>query len=741
MITPRPARFSIFCGLRPLPNGETQSCCTVISPVCVALHAPNDVTGKKRPKKEILGSFRNVYKPEDSQSHRFKDLCIPLVVGFLQGSSSLLFAYGVSGSGKTYTMVGAESDPGIIPRCLDVIFNSIGDRLNEPYTIVFNSHSGEFIRLTDAERMLERQRREILPSIMNSAKTQPSTTGQGNRIRDPSRFFCAGGMEQSRFTLIVSYVEVYNKNIHDLLDDSAWSHRLEGQFKKALRRDTQGDVFVGECTHVEVRSSDDAYEVFMKGNQRRKLSETMANSGSTRGHGVFTVHLVRLDDPAYNHADKTTVAIISKLCLVDLAGCERQCKAKTTGHRLQEAGHINTSLLVLRKCIEVMRTNQKQCDQKLVVPYRDSKLTMLLKYFFEGHGRTFMLLCMNPSCRDYEENVRALQFAEITQDLENVTASGATIAKHVNIKTKDDPKINGEMAPTSSEDTYSVSQMGNSIIKRMDQNLRAYTKIIDKLQLIESEWKAMSKKVDVFSRRLKEKEKVEAQLATENHVLLNENRNLKTRIDELLVDLDVHKRKQEFVSHEDVTRMCNANDTTATTTTYRTEYIVTPWNLETITHTPKSISRIRGLHYRHRRSSSGHETWINHKPRDIQIKDQILQPRFNRRSKSYDVCSSRMLDDLTGPHAANRYALIHQEKSGRGDLKTEVLKADVYPTTTGGAKVVFKEVESVQSSQSLSRKRALFDSDKETESGDHVLSTITNDPRITKITRYDHNFK
>ncbi|KAM7298198.1 kinesin-like protein KIF23 [Ixodes scapularis] len=99
--------------------------------------------------------------------------------------------------------------------------------------------------------------------------------------------------------------------------------------------------------------------------------------------------------------DKNAVTI-SQLSLVDLAGSERTDRTGSTGYRLREAGNINSSLMVLRTCIEILRENQTTGSNKMV-PYRDTKLTHLFKNFFDGEGKVRMIVCVNPRPDDYDE--------------------------------------------------------------------------------------------------------------------------------------------------------------------------------------------------------------------------------------------------------------------------------------------------------------------------------------------------
>ncbi|VDP78516.1 unnamed protein product [Echinostoma caproni] len=196
-----------------------------------------------------------------------------------------------------------------------------------------------------------------------------------------------------------------------------------------LREDAHRNVYVSGSIEVEVKTADDALQVFTTGLKRRRIGQTALNSESSRSHCIFTIRLVRTGyDEKYDEAiEDKNLLVISQLCLVDLAGSERAHRAGTQGDRLKEASSINSSLMNLRKCIEMLREIQRtgQWAQGLatpggttrVVPYRDKRLTHLFKNFFEGNGRVVILVCVHQSVEDYDETMHVLKFAESSQEV------------------------------------------------------------------------------------------------------------------------------------------------------------------------------------------------------------------------------------------------------------------------------------------------------------------------------------
>ncbi|CAB1322548.1 unnamed protein product [Coregonus sp. 'balchen'] len=178
-------------------------------------------------------------------------------------------------------------------------------------------------------------------------------------------------------------------------------------------------MYVAGCTEVEVKSTEEAFEVFWRGQKKRRIANTQLNRESSRSHSVFIIKLAQapLDADGDNILQDKNQVSVSQLCLVDLAGSERTSRTRAEGNRLREAGNINQSLMTLRTCIEVLRENQ-MCGTNKMVPYRDSKVTHLFKNYFDGEGKVRMVVCVNPKADDYEETMLVMRFAEMTQEVE-----------------------------------------------------------------------------------------------------------------------------------------------------------------------------------------------------------------------------------------------------------------------------------------------------------------------------------
>uniref|UniRef100_A0A2K6GAR0 Kinesin-like protein n=1 Tax=Propithecus coquereli TaxID=379532 RepID=A0A2K6GAR0_PROCO len=240
--------------------------------------------------------------------------------------------------------------------------------------------------------------------------------------------------EDSVYGVFVSYIEIYNNYIYDLLEEvpfdpikpkwnSCSTPMRNTDFvppqSKLLREDKNHNMYVAGCTEIEVKSTEEAFEVFWRGQKKRRIANTHLNRESSRSHSVFNIKLVQapLDADGDNVLQEKEQITISQLSLVDLAGSERTNRTRAEGNRLREAGNINQSLMTLRTCMDVLRENQMYGTNKMV-PYRDSKLTHLFKNYFDGEGKVRMIVCVNPKAEDYEESLQVMRFAEVTQEVE-----------------------------------------------------------------------------------------------------------------------------------------------------------------------------------------------------------------------------------------------------------------------------------------------------------------------------------
>ena len=174
--------------------------------------------------------------------------------------------------------------------------------------------------------------------------------------------------EDSVYGVFVSYIEIYNNYIYDLLEEVPFDPiKPKPPQSKLLHEDKNHNMYVAGCTEVEVKSTEEAFEVFWRGQKKRRIANTHLNHESSHSHSVFNIKLVQapLDADGDNVLHEKEQITISQLSLVDLAGSERTNQTKAEGNRLHEGGNINQSLMTLRTCMEVLRENQTYGTNKV----------------------------------------------------------------------------------------------------------------------------------------------------------------------------------------------------------------------------------------------------------------------------------------------------------------------------------------------------------------------------------------
>nr|4OZQ_A Chain A, Chimera of Maltose-binding periplasmic protein and Kinesin family member 14 protein [synthetic construct]4OZQ_B Chain B, Chimera of Maltose-binding periplasmic protein and Kinesin family member 14 protein [synthetic construct] len=287
-------------------------------------------------------SFDECHPGYASQTTVYETLAAPLLDRAFEGYNTCLFAYGQTGSGKSYTMMGLNEEPGIIPRFCEDLFAQI-------------------------------------------AKKQTSEVS---------------------YHLEMSFFEVYNEKIHDLLVCKGEN----GQRKQPLRareHPVSGPYVEGLSMNV-VSSYSDIQSWLELGNKQRATAATGMNDKSSRSHSVFTLVMTQTKTEVVE-GEEHDHRITSRINLVDLAGSERCSTAHSSGQRLKEGVSINKSLLTLGKVISAL--SEQANGKRVFIPYRESTLTWLLKESLGGNSKTAMIATVSPAASNIEETLSTLRYA------------------------------------------------------------------------------------------------------------------------------------------------------------------------------------------------------------------------------------------------------------------------------------------------------------------------------------------
>ncbi|KAG1465436.1 hypothetical protein G6F56_004886 [Rhizopus delemar] len=347
--------------------------------------------------------FSRIFTESTSQQDFFNKTTLPLIQDVLRGENALIFAYGVTNSGKTYSITGTRKQPGLLPRTLDVIFQSIeGYKSESKVKPCMHSLVQTYLHDTEENREIF-QRRPAVKDVWENR----------DRTVIPIE-------ENFEYGIWLSFAEIYTEKIYDLLvpPDELSKRRQPLALKYEY---SSGHKYISGLKEVRVNSIEEACTIMLEGQRNRAEYSTITNHTSSRSHSIFTIRIVRvpidendyvIEDPVY--------ATVSKLSIVDLAGSERLRNTLNIGQRLKEAGNINKSLMVLGQCMETLRHNQikKATGRRaMMVPYRHSKLTELFKSSFEGDGKAVMVVNVNPFDTGFDENSHVMKFAAVAKDV------------------------------------------------------------------------------------------------------------------------------------------------------------------------------------------------------------------------------------------------------------------------------------------------------------------------------------
>lgn len=320
----------------------------------------NDRTNVIRMGEGATFVFDEAFAPTVSQSQLFDVSILPLVMASLKGYNATVLAYGQTGSGKTYTILGPS--------------HAVMEEDD-------NDHAG------------------IIPRALRELFRQLELTRLSNEEEN-----------QFEYEVRVQFLELYGEEIRDLLNSSS-SHKLT--IRDGANSGVEPEV-IG-ASEVKVSSAEEALLCLTRGSLRRVTGATAMNAESSRSHAIMTVVIEQSTSLGGEEGEQETKR--SKFHFVDLAGSERQKRSLAEGKRLKEGIDINKGLLVLGNVISALGDPKKR--GKTFVPYRDSKLTRLLKGSLGGNHKTLMIACVSPSSSNMEESLNCLRYANRAKNIQN----------------------------------------------------------------------------------------------------------------------------------------------------------------------------------------------------------------------------------------------------------------------------------------------------------------------------------
>ena len=280
--------------------------------------------------------FNKIFTEQEKNKDVFEQAIKPTINNVINGYNSTTLAYGVTGTGKTHTIFG------------DLALS--------------NGEDGVAIKAC-----------EYLFNKLNK------------------EYF------SDDYEIKVSYIEIYNENVIDLLNNENENISL------MIIEDPNKGVYVHNVKEFIINNTNELKKLICQGNKRRTMAPTNQNKFSSRSHAILQLSLKR---KTYNEKNNNFDIYYSKFLIVDLAGSERGGLEK--GKRREEGANINKSLFTLGSCINILSDKNKNGK---FIPYRDSKLTRLLKDSLGGNILTVMLVCVSPSGESYDESISSLNYA------------------------------------------------------------------------------------------------------------------------------------------------------------------------------------------------------------------------------------------------------------------------------------------------------------------------------------------
>ncbi|NP_034747.2 kinesin-like protein KIF13A [Mus musculus] len=350
-------KVKVAVRVRPMNRRELElntKCVVEMEGNQTVLHPPpsNTKQGERKPPKVFAFDYC-FWSMDESNTTKyagqevvFKCLGEGILEKAFQGYNACIFAYGQTGSGKSFSMMGHAEQLGLIPRLCCALFQRIALEQNESQT----------------------------------------------------------------FKVEVSYMEIYNEKVRDLLDPKGSRQSLKVREHKVL------GPYVDGLSQLAVTSFEDIESLMSEGNKSRTVAATNMNEESSRSHAVFNIIITQTlyDLQSGNSGEK-----VSKVSLVDLAGSERVSKTGAAGERLKEGSNINKSLTTLGLVISSLADQAAGKGKNKFVPYRDSVLTWLLKDNLGGNSQTSMIATISPAADNYEETLSTLRYADRAKRIVN----------------------------------------------------------------------------------------------------------------------------------------------------------------------------------------------------------------------------------------------------------------------------------------------------------------------------------
>lgn len=469
-----------------------------------------------------------VFGPSANQNLIFQKVAEPLFADFIKGYNCTMLVYGMTSTGKTYTMTGDEKlyngelsdSAGIIPRVLFKLFETL-ELQNEDYVVkcsfveLYNEELKDLLNDSRDSSSLKKLR------IFDSNSIVVASSGSNNSSRKSSR------TNSPRSSTEIAPSTLLRKRVRSTASSNilptTTQHVPSKTQKHQISQDQNGGIYIQNLQEFHITRAKEGIELLQKGLRHRQVATTKMNDFSSRSHTIFTITLYKEHDGE--------IFRVSKMNLVDLAGSENISRSGAQHQRAKEAGSINQSLLTLGRVINSL------ADKSVHVPFRESKLTRLLQDSLGGNTKTALIATISPAKINSEETCSTLQYAAKAKNIKNKPQLGSAIMKDILVK-----NITGELAKIKSD--------------------LLSTKLKEGIYMNQDNYKELTNDLESYKTEVQECKRVIERLSSQNSLLLKDKKasnqvndlqniklqNMRESMGELYNKIEKqHKREQNLV--------------------------------------------------------------------------------------------------------------------------------------------------------------------------------------------------
>lgn len=495
--------------------------------------------------------FDQVFGPDSKQDEIFNEIVEPLFNDFMKGFNCTVLCYGMTSTGKTYTMTGDEklyngelsSDAGIIPRVLFDLFKDLNEKKQTKQNSMDSPTTDDYLVKCSFVELYNEELKDLLASENNINgsvdkklriyDSQATTLNSSNTLKSNISDWKKKDVAPANLQRVSSYNQSYlgsTRRVSSQQDitsrkatiqrSSSLTEESRGAIPPASNSNltssnANGGIFIQNLQEFEIIDPLSGLTLLQRGLKKRKVASTKMNDVSSRSHSIFSITLYKKvyekkddrDSTASNY-NQPNLYRVSKMNLVDLAGSENISRSGAINQRAKEAGSINQSLLTLGRVINALSDVKKGSNSLSHIPFRESKLTRLLQDSLGGNTKTVLIATISPARVHLEETMSTLDYASKAKNIKNKPQMGSVLFKDLLIKdvAVELSKLKNELYFTKQKEggIYMESERYDAVYKdlenfktelqeykRLNDNLKQQNKLllIDKNNLLETKKK------------------------------------------------------------------------------------------------------------------------------------------------------------------------------------------------------------------------------------------------------------